>query len=88
MSGLCAFWQLLLQRDDRQLSLVRTRGWDGWKTDVTIDGKTYTERHEVSGCYAKCVEGNLEKDRIPDPLVDVLDGFFCVDCVKALRECE
>ena len=40
---------------------------DGWKTDVTIDGKTYTERHEVSGCYAKCVEGNLEKDRIPDP---------------------
>lgn len=61
---------------------------DGWKTDVTIDGKTYTERHEVSGCYAKCVEGNLEKDHIPDPLVDVLDGFFCVDCVKALRECE
>ena len=61
---------------------------DGWKIDVTVDGKTYTERHEVSGCYAKCVEGNLEKDRIPDPLVDVLDGFFCVDCVKTLRECE
>lgn len=56
--------------------------------EVTTDGKTYTERHEVSGCYAKCVEGNLEKDHIPDPLVDVLDGFFCVDCVKALRECE
>lgn len=61
---------------------------DGWKTDVTIDGKTYTERHEVSGCYAKCVEGNLEKDRIPDPIVYALDGFFCFDCVRALRECE
>jgi hypothetical protein len=36
----------------------------------------------------KCVEGNLEIAGIPDPLVDVLDGFFCVDCVKTLRECE
>lgn len=42
---------------------------DGWKIDVTVDGKTYTEHHEMSdeGCFAKCVEGNLETAGIPDP---------------------
>ena len=45
---------------------------DGWKTDVTVDGKTYTEHHEMSD----------------DPIVYALDGFFCFDCVQALRECE
>lgn len=50
---------------------------DGWKTDVTVDGKTYTEHHEMSdeGCTAKCMEGNLETAGIPDPIVDALDGF-------------
>ena len=63
---------------------------DGWKIDVTVDGKTYTEHHEMSdeGCFAKCVEGNLETAGIPDPIVYALDGFFCFDCVRALRECE
>lgn len=63
---------------------------DGWKIDVTVDGETHTERHEMSGegCFAKCVEGNLETAGIPDPVVGVLDGFFCFDCVRALRECE
>lgn len=60
------------------------------KLDVTVDGKTYTEHHEMSdeGCFAKCVEGNLETAGIPDPIVYALDGFFCFDCVRALRECE
>lgn len=40
------------------------------------------------GCIAKCVEGNLETAGIPDPIVYALDGFFCFDCVRALRECE
>lgn len=40
------------------------------------------------GCFAKCVEGNLETAGIHDPIVYALDGFFCFDCVRALRECE
>lgn len=50
---------------------------DGWKIDVTVAGKTYTEHHEMSdeGCFAKCVEGNLETAGIPDPIVHALDGF-------------
>lgn len=41
MSGLCAFWQLLLQRDDRQLSLVRTRGWDGCNIPESRTGELF-----------------------------------------------
>lgn len=33
---------------------------DGWKTDVTINGKTYSERHIGHYGSSECVEGNFE----------------------------
>ena len=35
---------------------------DGWKTDVTINGKTYSERHIGHYGSSECVEGNFEED--------------------------
>lgn len=32
---------------------------DGWKTDVTINGKTYSERYIAEKGGAECVEGEL-----------------------------
>lgn len=40
---------------------------DGWKTDVTINGKTYSERHIGHYGSSECVEGNFEEDdEIPE----------------------
>ena len=57
---------------------------DGWKTDVTINGKTYSERYS-----AECVEGNFEEeDEIPESIYDKLNDFFCFDCQQALAQFE
>ena len=42
---------------------------DGWKTDVTINGKTYSERYIAEKGGAECVEGNFEEeDEIPESI--------------------
>ena len=62
---------------------------DGWKTDVTINGKTYSERHIGHHGNAECIEGNLEEeDGIPESIYNVLNGFFCFDCQQALLQFE
>lgn len=62
---------------------------DGWKTDVTINGKTYTERHVGNYYGSKCVEGNFEEEEeIPESVYDALDSFFCFDCQQALLKYE
>lgn len=51
---------------------------DGWKTDVTINGKTYSERHIGHYGSSECVEGNFEEDdEIPESIYDALNDFFC-----------
>lgn len=62
---------------------------DGWKTDVTINGKTYSERYIAEKGGAECVEGNFEEeDEIPESIYDKLDDFFCFDCQQALAQFE
>ena len=61
----------------------------GWKIDVTINGKTYTERHIGNYGESECIEGNFEEsDNIPDEVIDVLNSFFCFDCQQALLKYE
>lgn len=49
---------------------------DGWKTDVTINGKTYSERHIGHYGSSECVEGNFEEDdEIPESIYDALNDF-------------
>lgn len=61
----------------------------GWKIDVTINGKTYTERHIGDHGYSKGVEGNFEEEEeIPESVCDELNSFFCFDCQQALLEYE
>ncbi len=49
---------------------------DGWKTDVTINGKTYSERYIAEKGGAECVEGNFEEeDEIPESIYDKLNDF-------------
>lgn len=62
---------------------------DGWKTDVTINGKTYTERHVGDHGSAEGVEGNFEEEEeIPESVYDALNNFFCFDCQQALLKYE
>lgn len=62
---------------------------EGWKTDVMINGKTYTEWHAGECGLATCIEGNFEKDtEIPDNIYDALNSFFYFDCQQALVEFE
>lgn len=62
---------------------------DGWKTDVTINGKTYSERHIGQYGSADCVEGNIEEeDGVPESIYDALNSFFCFDCQQALLKYE
>lgn len=62
---------------------------DGWKTDVTINGKTYSERHVGDHGSSECVEGNFEEeDGIPESIYDKLNDFFCFDCQQALLRFE
>jgi hypothetical protein len=62
---------------------------DGWKTDVTIKGKTYSERHIGHYGRSECVEGNLEEeDEIPEVIFDAINDFFCFTCQQALLEYE
>lgn len=57
---------------------------DGWKTDVTINGKTYSERHIGHYGSSECVEGNFEEDdEIPESIYDALNDFFCFGCQQA-----
>ena len=63
---------------------------EGWRVDVTLNGKTYTERH-VSDDFgtAQCEDGDFESEEaIPENLYDVLNSFFCFDCQQALLEIE
>lgn len=62
---------------------------NGWKTDVTINGKTYSERMVADDYGSECVEGNLEEETgIPDSICEVLNNFFCFDCQQALLKYE
>ena len=62
---------------------------DGWKTDVTINGKTYSERHIGHYGSSECVEGNFEEDdEIPESIYDALNDFFCFGCQQALAQFE
>ena len=62
---------------------------DGWKTDVTINGKTYSERYIAEKGDAECVEGNFEEnDEIPESIYDALNDFFCFGCQQALAQFE
>lgn len=61
---------------------------DGWKTDVTINGKTYTEWHVGDHGSAEGVEGNFEEEEIPESVYDALNSFFCFDCQQALLKYE
>ena len=62
---------------------------DGWKTDVTINGKTYSERYIAEKGGAECAEGNFEEeDEIPESIYDKLNTFFCFDCQQALAQFE
>ena len=62
---------------------------DGWKTDVTINGKTYSERYIAEKGGAECVKGNFEEeDEIPESIYDKLNDFFCFDCQQALAQFE
>ena len=59
---------------------------DGWKTDVTINGKTYSERYIAEKGGAECVEGNFEEeDEIPESIFTLINSmtFFCFDCQQA-----
>lgn len=50
---------------------------DGWKTDVTINGKTYSERHIGHYGSSECVEGNFEEDdEIPESIYDAQRLFL------------
>lgn len=58
---------------------------EGWKTDVTINEKTYTERREGEYNCATRVEGNFEEEKgIPDCIYDSLASLDCFDCQQAL----
>ena len=48
---------------------------DGWKTDVTINGKTYSERH-------------IGHHEIPESIYNALNDFFCFGCQQALAQFE
>ena len=62
---------------------------DGWKTDVTINGKTYSEQHIGHYGSSECVEGNFEEDdEIPESIYDALNDFFCFGCQQALAQFE
>ena len=62
---------------------------DGWKTDVTINGKTYSARHIGHPGSSGCVEGNFEEeDEIPESIYDALNDFFCFGCQQALLQFE
>ena len=62
---------------------------DGWKTDVTINGKTYSERYIAEKGGAECIEGNFEdEDGIPESIYDKLNDFICFDCQQALAQFE
>ncbi len=63
---------------------------DGWRVDVTLNGKTYTERH-VSEDFgtAQCEDGDFESEEaIPENLYDALNDFFCFNCQQALLDIE
>ena len=57
---------------------------DGWKTDVTINGKTYSERHIGHYGRSEWGEGDFEEDdEIPESIY-----FFCFGCQQALAQFE
>lgn len=65
---------------------------DGWRVDVSLNGKTYTERH-VSDDFgtAQCEEGDFESEEaIPENLYlyEALNDNFCFNCQQALLEIE
>lgn len=64
---------------------------DGWRVDVSLNGKTYTERH-VSDDFgtAQCEEGDFESEEaIPENLYEALNDIdFCFNCQQALLEIE
>lgn len=62
---------------------------NGWETNVTISGKTYSERHIGHYGSSECIEGNFEEEsEIPESIYDVLNDFFCFDCQQALLKYE
>lgn len=62
---------------------------EGLKIDVTINDKTYTERHEGERGCAECIEGNFEEEKgIPDGVYGSIDSFFCFHCQQALCKLE
>lgn len=62
---------------------------DGWKTDVTINGKTYTERYDRNRSSGVYIEGDFEQgDEIPEPFCDIFDRYFCSECQQILAQFE
>ncbi len=62
---------------------------DGYKIDIVLDGKTYTEVYEAEPGHAMCVDGDFEKeDAIPDELYDALLSFDCFECQQVLMDLE
>lgn len=50
---------------------------EGWKIDVTIDDKTYTERYIGDRNKSECIEGDFENEEgIPQDIYDALNDFF------------
>ena len=62
---------------------------DGWTTDILFNGTKYRERHERIPTGSKCVEGDFEsEEELPDDTIGAVGGFFCFDCMIALRRNE
>jgi hypothetical protein len=59
----------------------------GWTTTVQLDGRIFTEKHEVTPTGAKTVEGNFEDhEQIGDKLLDALQGFAMYDIMNGLQK--
>lgn len=62
---------------------------NGWKTNVTVNEKTYTEEWEAEYGGAKCGGDTLDdNDEIPEVLRDRLHSLGCFSLQQALYKLE
>lgn len=60
---------------------------DGWKTEVSLNGKTFTEKHVKTATGATCIAGDFDSEsELPPDLWEAVTGFYQYDIMKALNE--
>lgn len=61
----------------------------GWTTTVSLNGKTFVEKHVVTPTGAQSIEGDFESEvGIPEEVYEALNPSFSFECMQALQAVE